>query len=649
MNFTPDFLDEIRARLPVSEVVGQRVKLRKQGREWRGLSPFNAERTPSFYVNDPKGFYHDFSSGKHGDIFTFLRDTEGLSFPEAVERLANMAGLAMPRESPEARAADQARAGLREALEWAAAFFEASLQSREGARARGYLADRGLSGALQREFRIGYAPGEKFALRDALALKGLSVEVMIEAGLLIHGEDIAVPYDRFRDRVMFPIHDRAGRAIAFGGRALDKNAQAKYLNSPETPLFHKGATLYNHHRARKAAHERGQVIAVEGYVDAISVSGAGFPQVVAPLGTALTPDQCALLWKMAPEPILCFDGDKAGRKAAFRAIDTALPLLGPGQTLRFALLPEGQDPDDLARSGGAEALQTVFDAALPLVDLLWTREVEALPLDTPEHRAGLERRFDEKTRMIADESLRRHYREEIQRRLARLFGRERQAKTPWVRRAPAGPQRAGAGRWREQRPLLGEAGAPPFISASLARSPLLAKGQVSASPREAMILLILLNHPALLARHCEEVAELELSSPALRRLRDFLVGASGETFDSREALLDAVDGAGLREARGQVEGFAAISSLWCVSATAANSDADEALQQALTLHRRTHALHQALRQAQQALADAAQDEAAAERSLAHLRDIQAQLASIEGVEATSEGFGGPSGRNFPEG
>ncbi len=236
MKFPPSFLDEIRARLPVSEVVGARVKLKKQGREWRGLSPFQSEKTPSFYVNDQKGFYHDFSSGKHGDAFSFLMETEGLSFPEAVERLAGMAGLQMPVETEESVEREKRRATLGDVLELAALWFEAQLQDRAGAKARGYLADRGLTPAIQKDFRLGYAPNEKYALRDHLAGRGASVDTMIEAGLLIHGEDIAVPYDRFRDRVMFPICDRAGRVIAFGGRAMDKNAQAKYLNSPETSL-----------------------------------------------------------------------------------------------------------------------------------------------------------------------------------------------------------------------------------------------------------------------------------------------------------------------------------------------------------------------------------------------------------------------------
>ncbi len=359
MRYSPAVLEEIRNRLPASAVVGRKVRLKKAGREWRGLSPFNAEKTPSFYVNDQKQFYHCFSSGKHGDIFTFLMETEGLSFPEAVERLAAEAGVDLPKASAASRVQETRRRGLHEVMELAADFFEASLRDRIGAKARDYLDRRALTPEIRERFRIGYAPPDRFALRDHLAAKDVSVETMVEAGLLVAGEDVSVPYDRFRDRVMFPIADVRGRVVAFGGRALSADVPAKYLNSPDTPLFQKGRLLYNLHQARGPAHDRGTIIAVEGYVDVISLTAAGFSNAVAPLGTALTEDQLALLWRLADEPILCFDGDKAGRRAAYRALDLALPALQPGKSLRFALLPEGQDPDDLARSGGPAAVSEI--------------------------------------------------------------------------------------------------------------------------------------------------------------------------------------------------------------------------------------------------------------------------------------------------
>src|SRR3954471_18808404 len=405
MRFPPQFLDELRARLPVSEVVGRRVKLKRAGREFKGLSPFNREKSPSFTVNDQKGFFHDFSSGKHGDIFGFVMETEGLTFPEAVERLAGMAGLPMPVVSRDAVEREERRRTLYDVLELAAKFFETTLASRAGAHARGYLADRGLEPETQLQFRLGYASGERFGLKEQLGSQGIPVEDMVAAGLLIAADDIPVPYDRFRDRVMFPITDIRNRVIAFGGRALQKDAQAKYLNSPETPLFHKGATLYNIAAARAAAHQGASVVVAEGYVDVIALVRAGFPAAVAPLGTALTEDQLALIWKIADEPVLCFDGDGAGRRAAYRAVDLALPHIKPGKTVKFALLPEGQDPDDLLRSGGREAIAEVIGAARPLADMLWQRETEAGGFDTPERRAGLDQRIAEVTNQINDPSV----------------------------------------------------------------------------------------------------------------------------------------------------------------------------------------------------------------------------------------------------
>src|SRR5262250_3418686 len=421
MRFPPQFLDELRARLPVSEVVGRRVRLKKAGREWKGLSPFNKEKTPSFFVNDQKMAWFDFSSGKNGTIFDFLMLTEGLSFPEAVERLAAQAGMPLPKISPEEAARDERRKSLHDIVELAGKFFEDALASRAGAKARGYLADRRLDPAMQVKFRLGYAPPERFALKEHLGNAGITTADMIEAGLLVAGDDIAVPYDRFRDRVMFPIADLRGRVIAFGGRALEKDAQPKYLNSPETTLFHKGATLYNIAAARMAAHKGAPLIAVEGYIDVIAMVTAGFEATVAPLGTALTAEQLALMWRMADEPVLCFDGDHAGRRAAYRAVDLALPLLKPGKSLKFAALPDGQDPDDLARSGGRAAIEDVLAAARPLVHVLWARESEAGPFDTPERRAALEARIGQIIATVADETVRRYYKQDFSARLRQMF------------------------------------------------------------------------------------------------------------------------------------------------------------------------------------------------------------------------------------
>ncbi len=462
---------------------------------------------------------------------------------------------------------------------------------------------------------------------------------------MISGDDIAVPYDRFRDRVMFPIADRSGRVIAFGGRALEKDAQAKYLNSPETPLFHKGSLLYNHHNARQAAHEKGTVIAVEGYVDVISMSVAGFANTVAPLGTALTEAQCALLWKMAEEPILCFDGDRAGRKAAYRAIDTALPLIGPGRSLRFALLPEGQDPDDLARSGGTEAVEAVLDQALPLVDLIWLRETEGGTPATPERRAALESRLGELCGLIQDPTLRRYYAAEFQSRLAGLFGqRFARAGPSRRRRAARGP--FGRGSRGDPSPIPAPEGAPSYIAAppqigfGLAKSPMFSQKSPGLHGREAIIVLILLNHPGLLESHGESLADVEFASADARALKEKLLDLwSRGSLPDDAAVASQIEQSGLLPARRRLEAQKGHASLWVISPEAADSDAEEALKQALALHRKMRSLNRELRSAEAALA-----QEGSETNLARLRDIQDQLSALAGTEASVEGFGVASGR-----
>ncbi|MGH6815501.1 MAG: DNA primase, partial [Hyphomicrobiaceae bacterium] len=384
MRFPPSLLDDIRARLSVSHVVARKVQLKRAGREWKGLSPFKVEKTPSFFVNDQKGFYKCFSSGEHGDIFTFVMKTEGLSFPEAVERLAEEAGVPLPKTAPRDRKQEDERGRLYALLEAAAVFFTERLNGSGGAEARRYLEKRGLRADTIARFRLGYAPNSKSALKDHLKTAGYTTAEMAASGMLISGEDIPVPYDRFRYRVMFPIADPKDRVIAFGGRALSPDHPAKYLNSPETPLFHKGALLFNAAKARSFAYERRQVIAVEGYMDTIALAQGGFDQTVAPLGTALTEAQLQLLWRLAPEPILCFDGDGAGRRAAFRAVDIVLPHLQPGRSVRFAFLQNGLDPDDLIREQGPEAFAKVLATAKPLFDVLFEREEQAGPLVTAE-------------------------------------------------------------------------------------------------------------------------------------------------------------------------------------------------------------------------------------------------------------------------
>ena len=640
MRFTPEFLEEIKTRVNVSDVVGRRVRLKKEGREWRGLSPFNAERTPSFFVNDAKMAWFDFSSGRNGNIFDFVMATDGLSFPEAVEALAGEAGLDLPKATPESVAREKKRAGLVEVLEMAAQFFEATLKGSAGARGRAYVASRGIAPAVQAEFRLGYAPADRYALRDHLAGRGASPEVMMEAGLLNHGEGIAVPYDKFRDRVIFPIQDRSGRVIAFGGRALEAGVPAKYLNSPETPLFHKGQLLYNHHRARKAAQDRGTVVSVEGYIDVIAMTAAGFPNVVAGLGTALTLEQCELLWRMAPEPVLCFDGDGAGRRAAAKALDTALPAITPEKTLRFAFLPDGQDPDDLARSGGEGALAAVLAGAKPLVDMLWTREAEAQPLDTPERRAGLKHRLGDLAKQIGDETLRRYYQQELYGRLDALTGaRPRPAgggPGPRAGRPPFAAQGARP-RFGGPQPLRGYRGsAPAPLGANFA---LPAQGAAGAfARRDVEILTIVMNHPALLDRYAEDLAHLALDHPEVARLRDLMVGLLDDHVPDHEAFKIALDARGAGELRRRVQAVAERAPLWSTGPAAAIEDAELSLRQAMALHRRARELHRDLQEARDALA-----RDPSEGRLAELRDIQTSLSAVEGTEAMVDGYGALSG------
>ena len=625
MRFPPSFLEEIRARLPASAVVGRRVKLRKQGREFAGLSPFNQEKTPSFFVNDAKGKWFDFSAGKNGDIFTFLMETDGLSFPEAVERLAGEAGVPMPARDPEAEKREEARASLHEVLELATKFFEESLQSRAGAAARGYLLNRSLGPDLQRRFRIGYARPDRSALKEWLAGKGVAQDQMIAAGLLISGDDIPVSFDRFRDRVIFPIADFRGQIVGFGGRALAADVPAKYLNSPETDLFHKGSLLYNGAEARKAVHDAGTVIAVEGYVDVIQMVGAGFAHTVAPLGTALTERQLQILWRMTDEPILCFDGDGAGRRAAFRAAELALPMLLPGKSLRFALLPDGQDPDDLVRSGGRDAVAAVIAAARPLVEMVWMRETEGGVFDTPERRAALEARLREVARAIADESVRRHYQQAFAERVAAFFPDVRQQRTE-----NRGQKSRGG---RDFRPPSSVLRLPIPVSDRLKRSSLLA-GRPTHPLREVVLVMTMVNHPALIQARLDEFAHLELGHPDLDDLRsavlEILAHGDGEAEHLRETLLSGRFGGLI----GRLDAELAACRLWPALPAASDSDAAEGWTQALTLHRRKRTLHKDLKEAEDALAAEP-----TEANLARLVDIQTQMASTEGTEALIEGFG----------
>lgn len=534
MRIPDSVLDDIRARLPLSEVVGRRVTWdRRKSQPNRGdfwaCCPFHQEKSPSFHVDDRKGFYHCFGCGASGDHVRFVMETEGASFPEAVERLAADAGVAIPAADPVAARREEARRGLAEIVALAADFFEASFRAPAGAAVRDYAGRRGLTPETIREFRVGWAPGERDALKRHLLMKGVEEAAMVEAGLVIRPDDGRPAYDRFRNRLMIPIHDVRGRVVAFGGRALAADQEPKYLNSPETPLFQKRTLLFNAHRAREAARTAGSIVVVEGYLDAIAVFQAGIRGVVATLGTAFTEDQVVNLWRLAPEPVICFDGDRAGISAAHRAVDRILPLVEAGRSFNFAFLPDGKDPDELIAIGGPERFLAEVKAAQPLFDVLFGREAAGVRLDTPERRAALEKRFDELIGQIRDERVARGYRVAARVRLSELFGAAGLF-------GPGGDGR-GERRGRGRR----EAG-PPTGAAPAGRPVAMTAPAAEPTRVERLVLGLLVEYPWLLAVHGERIAASPLKVEAHRRFRDLLVSfaedAAEGAFGDRLAELD---------------------------------------------------------------------------------------------------------------
>ncbi|HEV7251750.1 MAG TPA: DNA primase [Mesorhizobium sp.] len=644
MRFPPSFLDEIRDRVPISSIIGARVtwerrKTNAARGDWWACCPFHNEKSPSFHCEDKKGRYHCFGCGASGDHFRFLTEQEGLSFPEAVEKVANLAGVPMPARNPEAEKREQERATLHEVMDLAARFFSQKLQAAEGAKARAYLRERGLTPATIDSFRLGYAPDSRNALKEHLAGKGIARELIEACGLVVFGPDIPVSFDRFRDRIMFPILDGRDRVIAFGGRALSGDVSAKYLNSPDTELFHKGDVLFNLGRARKSLPKDGALVAVEGYMDVIALAQAGFGHAVAPLGTALTERQFALLWRSSPEPVLAFDGDEAGLRAAFRAADLALPLVEPGRTVRFVLLPDGQDPDDLVRGGGLGSWTQVLGDARNLVDLLWMRETRGKLFETPERRAELERTFRELSGRIRDESLRYHYAQDFRDRVHAFFGAPTRGR---FGKGKAG-ERPGFGGGASGRP--GAAAGRLPVSESLSRSALVKRAGGAAMPlREAVIVVALGNHPSLMDENFETVEVLDLSNPDLRQLHaallDALAHGAGEQHGAtREDCLAAIARSGMDELWARAEALVRRARQWPALEDAAIEDARGALHQALHLHRTARSLHNELKVAEAALADDWSDE-----HVQQLRAIQAQLHDVQATEALIEGFGIPSGR-----
>ncbi|WP_296611248.1 DNA primase [Sphingomonas sp.] len=501
MSLTPAFLDELRARTLLSALIGKTVKLTKAGREFKGCCPFHNEKTPSFYVNDDKSFYHCFGCSAHGDAIRWMTEQRGLPFIDAVKELAQAAGMEMPAQDRQSVERAERAKGLHDLMADAAQFFTDQLNGIAGAEARALLERRGIKAETARTFGMGYSPDSRGKLREAL--KSYGDPALIEAGMLIKVDD-KDPYDRFRGRLMIPIRDARGRVIAFGGRVIGQG-EPKYLNSPDTPLFDKGRTLYNLDRAAPASRKSGRVIVVEGYMDVIALAQAGFGEAVAPLGTALTEHQLERLWRLSDVPILCFDGDAAGQKAAIRAALRALPGLAPGRSLRFVTLPEGQDPDDLVRARGPSAFDALLEKPESLVDRLWAHEYAAEPLDTPEQRAGLKRRLMTHAEAIADPDVRHEYQAEFRRRIDDLFARPKRDFTP----RQFTPRRPGT-KWTPPLPPV-TAEAKAVRAAGIDR--LLAKA----------VLAGLIRHPTEIARHMEVLGSLKLVDGALGRLFEAVV------------------------------------------------------------------------------------------------------------------------------
>ena len=643
MRFSTSFLDEIRDRVPISSLIGQRVtwdrrKTNASRGDYWACCPFHGEKSPSFHCEDKKGRYHCFGCGVTGDHFRFLTELDGLGFPEAVERVAEMAGVPMPARDVQEERREKERATLTDVMDLATRFFQERLQAADGARARAYLRERGLNSATQQTFRLGYAPDSRNALKEFLAGKGATREQIEACGLVVHGPDIPVSYDRFRDRIMFPIEDSRGKVIAFGGRALSADVPAKYLNSNDTELFHKGNVLYNFARARKGQGKAGTVIAVEGYMDVIALAQAGIENAVAPLGTALTENQLALLWRMTGEPVLCFDGDQAGLRAAWRAADLALPMIEAGKTLRFALLPEGQDPDDLVKAGGADAFRTVLQDAKPLAELLWLRETAGGVFDTPERRAELERTLRELASRIRDESVRRHYQQDMRERVQAFFGRDRGSQGRY------GQQNGGYGSGRG-RP--GQAAGRFAVTESLSRSNMVRSGGGTLPLRETAMLVAMINHPMLLDEHFEAFEHMDLPHPELKRLHGAILDAiAHDVAHERTALIAAIVGAGLEPAWERAVALVRKARQWPALEDAHPEDVREAFGQAAALYSRARELRAQRASVQSALAEAV--EAGEEQSCQHLlhvlNTISVDIANLERLEALVDGFGVSSGR-----
>ena len=610
MTLSPAWLDELRARTTLSAIIAPTVKLVRAGREFKACCPFHQEKTPSFTINDEKHFYHCFGCGAHGDAIRFLTDHRGLPFMDAVKELAAKAGLDVPAPDPQAKERADRAASLTDVMGEAQRWFAEQLQGPKGAPARDYLSSRGISAAQVAKFGIGLAPDSRNALKSELGRLG--EDRLVETGMMIRPDE-GETYDRFRGRLMIPIRDQRGRVIAFGGRILGQG-EPKYLNSPDTPLFDKGRTLYNIDLAGPASRSARRLIVVEGYMDVIGLDRAGIEEVVAPNGTAVTEAQLERMWRLDPAPILCFDGDAAGRKAAIRAALRVLPHLAPDKTLRFVELPPGQDPDDLVNSGGREAIEALLSNPEPLDARLWRHERDSAPLATPESRAGLKQRLIEHSRAIGHADLGRIYRDQWLERFDREVAPRRQSnREPY---APGQPRRP----FKPFKPFD-----PPVGDQARA----IAASGVDA-PTARALLLGFVNFPEELPAHCEALASLAIPDRKAARLRDELVNAAfqGATLD-RDSIATILAGDG-------VEGPAASRAIG-FSFTRRDSDPARArsdLAAAVEIIAASEEVEQALSQATERLKRELTEAALEEqrRLIAAQQGLRERLASLAGTD-----------------
>ncbi|KEC54639.1 DNA primase [Bartonella koehlerae] len=629
MRFSPDFLDELRTRLPISTVIGQRVTFDPQkSKPSRGdfwcCCPFHGEKTPSFHCDDHKGRYYCFGCGVSGDIFTFLCELDGLHFSESVVRLADFAGIKLPLFDQQSRKSQMEKADLYDVMKIATDFFQYSLRDKVGAQARRYLDARGVTPKLAERFRIGFAPARHTALKEALNARGISIKQMEDCGLLKMGEDGTISYDRFRNRIMFPIEDLRGRVVAFGGRALEKDTRIKYLNSPETALFHKGDMLYNAASARRNSRLVGDeknrsLLVVEGYMDVIALTKAGFEGAVAPLGTALTEAQITLLWQMGTDPILCFDGDDAGLKAAFRVANRVLPLLKAGVSVRFVLLPQGKDPDEIICIGGAELFTSFLQKSIPLIELLWWRATHGKNFEIPEARAALEKQLKQQIFTIKDEDIRRYYLQDIKKRLFDFFHPSFSNKKISGHSHQFSPNRV----LKDQ------------SFSVLANSDIVRNSSHSIPLREAVILLILAYYPELWYENFEVFAELELQNTQLVGFHQSMLEILGnQQLHDKETMVALLEERGQKALLELMKNLVKNIGMRTIFAGAPIEDARTILKQAIYLHLQEYHLHKRLQDIEEQLVENPKSEV-----FDLLREIKVELEQMQATEALIEGFG----------